>query len=143
MPMPTPPPGPPGSCAGTGEASLTPGSHRPGQTPPALQPRLLVVVATAKEYRAALSGLGAPPPPPAGETVLWRRDGRDYAVLVSGVGPVACAMAVGRAIGQAQATPGPDEAPLSLAIATFPPIKLDAPAMPAPAATAPPPGATP
>ena len=44
---------------------------------------------------------------------------------------------------EAQATPGPDEAPLSLAIATFPPIKLDAPAMPAPAATAPPPGATP
>ncbi|KHK03860.1 futalosine hydrolase [Desulfovibrio sp. TomC] len=78
----------------------------PGSVSPAPSGRLLLVLATAKEYRAALSGLGAPAPPAPGETVAWRRGGREYCVLVSGVGPVAAAMAAGRAIGRAQATPG-------------------------------------
>jgi prepilin-type N-terminal cleavage/methylation domain-containing protein len=44
---------------------------------------------------------------------------------------------------EVETSPGPDEAPLSLAIATFPPIQLDAPALPAAAPAATPPGATP
>nr|WP_246198032.1 futalosine hydrolase [Solidesulfovibrio aerotolerans] len=77
----------------------------PGDAPPAPRPRLLLVLATAKEYRAALSGLGAPAPPAPGHTVPWRRGGRDMLVLVSGVGPVAAALAVGRAIGRGQGAP--------------------------------------
>ncbi|WP_083634779.1 futalosine hydrolase [Desulfovibrio sp. DV] len=99
MPTPTPPPG----LAGAPYPARPAG---PGSVFPAPGGPLLLVLATAKEYRAALSGLGAPPPPVPGETVLWRRGGRDFAVLVSGVGPVAAAMAVGRAIGRGQAMPG-------------------------------------
>lgn len=63
---------------------------------------VLLALATAKEYRAALSPLGAPAPPPPGRAALWRRGGRDWLVLITGVGPVAAAMAVGRAIGEAR-----------------------------------------
>ncbi|HML56104.1 MAG TPA: futalosine hydrolase, partial [Solidesulfovibrio magneticus] len=61
---------------------------------------VLLALATAKEYRAALSPLGAPAPPPPGRAAPWRRGGRDFLVLITGVGPVAAAMAVGRAIGE-------------------------------------------
>ena len=105
MPIPTPPPGPPGLCAGTGAVIPTPDLLRPGEMPPEPPRQLLLVLATAKEYRAALSGLGAPAPPAPGHTVCWRRGGRDMRVLVSGVGPVAAALAVGRAIGRGQAAP--------------------------------------
>ena len=105
MAHPTPLPGPSGAFAGTGEASLTHGSLGPGDAPPAPRTRLLLVLATAKEYRAALSGLGAPAPPAPGHTVCWRRGGRDMRVLISGVGPVAAALAVGRAIGRGQGAP--------------------------------------
>ena len=44
---------------------------------------------------------------------------------------------------EAQATPGPEDAPVAFSLATFPPIKLDAPAPPAATAAAPPPEATP
>ncbi|MHC1790183.1 futalosine hydrolase [Solidesulfovibrio sp.] len=79
----------------------------PDTVPHRARPPLLLVVATAKEYRAAVSGLGAPPPPPPGQTVDWRRGGRDVTLLVTGVGPVAAALAVGRAIGRRLGTPGP------------------------------------
>jgi len=80
-----------------------PQSPQPGDASPAGRPRLLVVLATAKEYRAALSPLGAPAPPPPGETVPWRRGGREMLLLVTGVGPVAAALAVGRTTGREQA----------------------------------------
>jgi len=64
-------------------------------------PLLVLALATAKEYKAALSGLGAPSPPAAGEAALWRRGGRDFLVVVTGVGPVAAALSLGRALGQA------------------------------------------
>jgi futalosine hydrolase len=93
MPDATPPSGP--------HAAAIQPARGPGNTSPAPARPLLLVLATAKEYRAALSGLGAPAPPAPGATVRWRRGGRDHAVLVSGVGPVAAALAVGRAIGAA------------------------------------------
>lgn len=96
MPMPTPPPGP-----SVAAAARTARPDGPGSASPAPRRPLLVVLATAKEYRAALSGLGAPAPAGPGETVRWRRGGRDMLVLVTGVGPVAAALAVGRAIGAA------------------------------------------
>ncbi len=62
-------------------------------------PALCLAVATAKEYRAALAGLGAPAPPPAGSAVPWRRGGRDMLLAVTGVGPVAAAFTLGRLLG--------------------------------------------
>jgi futalosine hydrolase len=59
-----------------------------------------VAIATAKEYKAALSGLGAPAPPPPGEIVSWKRGGRDFLVVVTGVGPVAVALSLGRVLGR-------------------------------------------
>lgn len=67
---------------------------------PAGRGRLLVVCATAKEYKAALGPLGAPAAPEPGRTASWRRGGRDCLVLVTGVGPVAAALAAGRALGR-------------------------------------------
>jgi futalosine hydrolase len=63
--------------------------------------RLLVCLATAKEYKAALASLGAPAAPSPGETVSWRRGGRDCLVVVTGVGPVAAAASLGLALGRA------------------------------------------
>lgn len=60
---------------------------------------LCLAVATAKEYKAALSGLGAPAAPAAGHWTSWRRRGRDLRLLVTGVGPVAAGIALGRLLG--------------------------------------------
>jgi len=60
---------------------------------------LCLAVATAKEYRAAFGPLGAPAAPAAGEAVTWRRGGRDWRLLVTGVGPVAAGVSLGRLLG--------------------------------------------
>ncbi|MHC1712185.1 MAG: futalosine hydrolase [Solidesulfovibrio sp.] len=57
-------------------------------------------MATAKEYRAALSPLGAPPAPAPGKAVSWRRGGRDYLAVITGVGPVAAALSLGSILGR-------------------------------------------
>lgn len=59
---------------------------------------LCLAVATAKEYRA-LAPLGAPAVRPAGQAISWKRAGRELAVLVTGVGPVAAAATLGRLLG--------------------------------------------
>lgn len=60
---------------------------------------LCLAVATRKEYRAVLAPLGAPAVPADGRTVAWRHRGRDMAVLLTGVGPVAAAATLGRLLG--------------------------------------------
>lgn len=60
---------------------------------------LCLAVATAKEYRAAFGPLGAPAAPAAGEAVTWRRGGRDWRLLITGVGPVAAGVSLGRLLG--------------------------------------------
>jgi futalosine hydrolase len=60
---------------------------------------LCLAVATAKEYRAAFGALGAPAAPAAGAAVIWRRGGRDWRLLVTGVGPVAAGVSLGRLLG--------------------------------------------
>lgn len=88
---PVPPPGGPGETPPADAASRQAGTpSRP----------LLATVATAKEYKAAFAPLGAPPPPPPGETVPWRRDGRDILLVVTGVGPVAAALTLGSVLGR-------------------------------------------
>lgn len=77
------------------------GRSRRGDAPPGRR-RLLLVLATAKEYKAALAALGAPAAPSAGEAVSWRRGGRELLALVTGVGPVAAALAVGRILGRCE-----------------------------------------
>ncbi|UJX43178.1 futalosine hydrolase [Desulfovibrio sp. JY] len=61
---------------------------------------LVIVLATAKEYKAALSPLGAPAAPEPGGNVFWRRGGREHLVCVTGVGPVAAAASLGLALGR-------------------------------------------
>lgn len=60
---------------------------------------LCLALATAKEYRAALAGLGAPAAPAPGGAVRWRRGGRELAVCLTGVGPVAAGVHLGRLLG--------------------------------------------
>jgi len=60
---------------------------------------LCLAVATAKEYRAAFGALGAPAAPAAGAAVIWRRGGRDWRLLVTGIGPVAAGVSLGRLLG--------------------------------------------
>jgi futalosine hydrolase len=60
---------------------------------------LCLTMATAKEYKAALSGLGAPPAPAAGHWAPWRWRGREVRLLVTGVGPVAAGISLGRLLG--------------------------------------------
>ncbi|EHJ47804.1 futalosine nucleosidase [Solidesulfovibrio carbinoliphilus subsp. oakridgensis] len=79
---------------------LGPGGTSGRGTPPSGRRRLLVACATAKEYKAALAPLGAPAAPEPGRAVPWRRGGRDFLILVTGVGPVAAALAVGRVLGR-------------------------------------------
>ena len=95
MPQSVSPPGPPRAPAPGRDRQGGPGGVSRFRAAP-----VLLALATAKEYRAALSPLGAPAPPPSGRAASWRRGGRDWLVLITGVGPVAAAMAVGRAIGE-------------------------------------------
>ncbi len=60
---------------------------------------LCLAVATAKEYRAAFGPLGAPAAPAAGAAVTWLRGGRDWRLLLTGVGPVAAGVSLGRLLG--------------------------------------------
>jgi futalosine hydrolase len=60
---------------------------------------LALVVATAKEYKAALAGLGAPGAPGPGQWTSWRWRRRDMRLLVTGVGPVAAGISLGRLLG--------------------------------------------
>ena len=97
---------PPRRGSPEGAAPLLASRRGPGQrpNPDALPCPLILSLATAKEYRAALSPLGAPLPPEPGDAVPWRRGGRDCLVVVTGVGPVAAALSLGRAIGLAGGT---------------------------------------
>lgn len=72
----------------------------PPLLPPAGAAPVLLSVATAKEYKAAFAPLGAPTPPEPGEAVFWRRGGREFLVVVTGVGPVAAALSLGLALGR-------------------------------------------
>lgn len=56
---------------------------------------LLIVTATEREMHSALASFGAPPSPPQGAAGFWRAAGRDLALLVTGVGMVNAALALG------------------------------------------------
>ena len=60
---------------------------------------ILFTFATAKECQVALGPLGAPTAPQPGEAAPWRHAGRDLLVAVTGVGPVAAALSLGRLLG--------------------------------------------
>lgn len=60
---------------------------------------LCLALATAKEYRAVLGALGAPEAPEAGRWTTWRWRGRELLVLVTGVGPVAAGISLGKLLG--------------------------------------------
>ena len=77
------------------------GSPPPGRRRrPPLSPPLLLCLATAKEYAAALGPLGAPAAPLPGRAVAWSRAGRELLLCVTGVGPVAAALTAGRLLGE-------------------------------------------
>lgn len=71
---------------------------------------LLLAFATEKERAAALGALGCPKPGASGASgasgksgalcpmIPWTRNGRDFLVLVAGVGPVAAALRLGAAL---------------------------------------------
>lgn len=62
---------------------------------------VVFAVATAREYTAAFGALGAPAAPAPGQAVVWRRGGRDQLLVVTGVGPVAAALTMGRVLQEA------------------------------------------
>jgi futalosine hydrolase len=61
---------------------------------------LCLAVATAKEYKATLGSLGAPAAPAAGHWAPWRWRGREFVVLITGVGPVAAGISLGWLLGR-------------------------------------------
>ncbi|MGE4298262.1 MAG: futalosine hydrolase [Desulfovibrionaceae bacterium] len=71
---------------------------------------LAVATATTLEMRAVLQGVGAPAgnghAPEQGEAALARLCGRDCLLLVTGVGPVNAALALGGVLGPIGAMPG-------------------------------------
>ncbi len=81
-------------------ASPRDGRSRRDSVPPGRRRHLLFALATAREYAAAFGPLGAPAAPPPGEAVAWGRGGLDCLLLVTGVGPVAAALTVGRVLGR-------------------------------------------
>jgi futalosine hydrolase len=61
---------------------------------------LALVAATGNELKAVLKGLGAQtPPPPQGEWTRARLCGRETLLLVTGIGPINAAWALGRLLG--------------------------------------------
>lgn len=85
-------------------AATPPSTGRRGDAVPPGGQSLLFSLATAKEYAAVFGPLGAPAAPSPGEAVSWRRAGRPCLLLVTGVGPVAAALSVGRLLGRHEGT---------------------------------------
>ncbi|WP_428566274.1 MAG: futalosine hydrolase [Solidesulfovibrio sp. DCME] len=84
----------------TPAASPQNGKSRRDSVPPGRRRHILFTLATAKEYAAAFGPLGAPAAPPPGQGVAWGRGGRDCLLCLTGVGPVAAALTVGRLLGR-------------------------------------------